>query len=414
MSAALVEPLTPTAPRTDAEVEEAEAFARFLHTAPTDHLTLFARGYALERRAAGAEAAHIFRSLPPGPLRVLALLRAARLDHAGLDAAQRAEIVSADRLAQGVGVAESDFLFDIAEAMDVRGLFDEAFAAFEAANALVAATRNMSRSEAQDVARHDAIREIFQPALFEAEAGRGHPSAAPIFVVGMPRSGSTLIEQILATHPRVQGLGEADVLSRTVQSQYPIVPWAAHGPDHWRRMGAQYLGGLRDWGWDRKRRFVDKFPPNYLSVGLVALIFPRAVILHSARDAMDTCLSNFRHRFATNDQSYDLGHMGRAYGRYRRVMEHWAQVLPGRVIDVSHERLVADPEAGIRWLVTEACGLAWNDRCLAFHDNPRDVGTLSKYQVRRPIFTSSVGRWRRYERHLGPLIEALGPYGPTA
>ena len=410
--AAVADPASRAGVAPAAGADLAEAFARRLHSTSKEDLALFSRAASLELTGSAVEASAAYRGVPAGPLRVLSLQRAVRLDPDGTGDAERAEIASADALARGDGVTESDFWFDIADVLDARGLFDDAISAFARANALAAAGRRLARAEAQDIARHNAIREIFDPSLFKAHAGQGHPSPAPIFVVGLPRSGSTLIEQILATHPRVQGLGEADALSVVAQTQFPVVPLAPHTPDHFRRLGAQYLSRIRQWGWDGRRRFVDKFPPNYLAVGLIALIFPRAVILHSQRDAMDTCLSNFRHRFATNDLSYDLAHMGRSYVRYRQVMEHWDQVLPGRVIDVSHEALVADPGDGIRWLVTEACGLPWHERCLAFHENPRPVETLSKYQVRQPIFDTSIGRWRRYERHLGPLIEALGPYAP--
>ena len=167
-------------------------------------------------------------------------------------------------------------------------------------------------------------------------------------------------------------------------------------------------------GWTSAPRFVDKMLGNYLQVGMIHLMFPNAVILHSVRDAADTCLSAFRQQFASgNETSYDLAEIGADYVLYRRMMEHWTQVLPGRVIDVGHEALVADPERRIRWLVTQACGLEWNDACLAFHANRRAVHTASVTQVRRPIFTTSVQRWRRYSKHLGPLFDALGPYAPA-
>ena len=142
-------------------------------------------------------------------------------------------------------------------------------------------------------------------------------------------------------------------------------------------------------------------------------MFPRAVILHSVRDPVDTCLACYRQLFASgNETLYDLGQIGAEYVGYRAVMDHWRAVLPGRVVDVSHEALVQDPERQIRWLVTEACGLDWDPACLVFHRTRRSVRTASVAQVRLPIFTTSLQRWRRYADHLGPLFEALGPYAP--
>jgi hypothetical protein len=138
-------------------------------------------------------------------------------------------------------------------------------------------------------------------------------------------------------------------------------------------------------------------------------MFPRAVILHSVRDPVDTCLSCYRQLFAQGGETlYDLADIGAEYLGYRGMMAHWARVLPGRVIDVDHEALVSDPQSRIRWLVSEACGLPWDEACLAFHAARAPVRTASSAQVRQPIFTTSLQRWRRYEAHLAPLLRALG------
>ena len=158
---------------------------------------------------------------------------------------------------------------------------------------------------------------------------------------------------------------------------------------------------------------MDKTLESFLHVGMIALMFPRAVILHSVRDPVDTCLACYRQLFAEGAETlYDLASIGAEYVRYREVMDHWRAVLPGRVIDVVYEELVAYPERRIRWLVSEACGLEWSESCLAFHEADRPVLTASAAQVRRPIFRSSVERWRRHQHRLGPLFEALGPYAP--
>jgi len=180
-----------------------------------------------------------------------------------------------------------------------------------------------------------------------------------------------------------------------------------------RALARRYLDAMRARGWRGAGRFVDKTLENYLHVGAIARLFPRAVILHAVRDPMDTCLSCYRQLFATGAETlYDLADIGAEYAVYREVMAHWARVLPGRVVEVDHEALVADPEGRIRWLVTEACGLSWRDACLAFHEVGGAVRTASSAQVRQPIFRTSLDRWRRYGSHLGPLTGALGPYAP--
>ncbi len=258
------------------------------------------------------------------------------------------------------------------------------------------------------------VQAAFGADFLAAGRGLGLSTVAPIFVVGMPRSGSTLIEQILSAHPDVRSLGETAVLPQLLERGLPGMG-ADRSPDQARLRGLarQYLEAARARGWRGAGRFVDKTLENYLHVGAIALMFPRAVILHAVRDPLDTCLSCWRQLFAQGAETlYDLGEIGAEYVAYRQTMDHWRAVLPGRVIDVEHEALVADPERQIRWLVTEAAGLSWDDACLAFHAAGGAARTASSVQVRQPIFRTSLERWRRYEGRLGPLIEALGPYAP--
>jgi tetratricopeptide (TPR) repeat protein len=253
----------------------------------------------------------------------------------------------------------------------------------------------------------------FSAAYLAKFAGRGEPSNAPIFIIGMPRSGSTLLEQILSSHPEVQGLGETAALSRVFKSALAEVQREPAGaPTFYSRLGRAYLTALKELGWDGTRRVIDKMLGNYVNVGIIHLALPNAVILNSVRDPMDTCLSCFRQLFGKrNEQSYDLAAIGRQYVSYREMLAHWERVLPGRIINVSHEELLADPERSIRNLVSRST-LPWNDACLRFNENRRTVRTASVAQVRRPLSSSAVDRWRKYERHLGPLIDALGAYGP--
>jgi len=325
-------------------------------------------------------------------------------------------------------------LFALGEALERRGRHAEAFDAFAEGNrrnraALIAqepseqrdmtapeaAVRRLSpeAAEREAAAAADRAISVFSRSFLRANEGHGSSIAAPIFIVGMPRSGSTLIEQILSSHRRVQGMGESPALGRVIAGQFPMNLLAAAGPDHYRRLAEAYLASMHARGWKSSPRFVDKMLGNHLHVGMIHLMFPRAVILHAARDPVDTCLANFRKLFATgNELSYDLADIGRDYVRYREVMAHWDEVLPGRVVEVRHEALVADPDAAIRRLVTESCGLDWDDACLRFHQTRRPVRTASVAQVRKPIFKTSVARWKAYEDRLGPLFEALGRYAP--
>ncbi|HLK23864.1 MAG TPA: sulfotransferase [Caulobacteraceae bacterium] len=353
--------------------------------------------------------------LGPQALARLALIRP--------DGVDDAELAAIDRLVRDGPPGETGIglRFALGEVLEARGRYDEAFAAFEAANrakvrALAAAgpasdPRNAAALNARSIAQ---VQALMTEAFLSAHRGDGVGDVAPIFIVGMPRSGSTLIEQIIASHPAVEGMGETPILAELLRQSRAYDPAVAKEKGFFRRLGEAYLGAMRQRGWTRKLRLVDKTLESFLHVGMLHLMFPRAVILESVRDPLDTCVACWRQLFTHgNETLYDLAQIGEAYRGYRQMMDHWAKVLPGRVVQVSNEALVADPEAQIRWLVTDACGLAWDPRCLAFHKTERPVATASAAQVRQPIFASSIGRWRRYEGRLGPLIEALGEYAPT-
>lgn len=301
--------------------------------------------------------------------------------------------------------------FEQARRLESEGRLDEAFAMFEHGNRLV---RPSVRADEWIAAHGQGVRhlkEIFTPSLFSQRASQNLESA-PIFIVGLPRSGSTLVEQILATHPWVQGMGEASAMVRTVA---PAFPFDLMGPFDPPAMARDYLRLIREAGWKRKPRFTDKMLANFTSIGHIHLMFPRAVILHTVREPADTCFSCFRRLFLYvqfTRFTYSLTDLGRFYVTYRGMMDHWRATLVGRVIDIKNEDLVADPEGQTRRLL-ELCGLPWDDRCLRFYENPREVRTASKDQVKEPIFDTSIGRWRRYRKHLGPLFEALGPYAPA-
>ena len=258
--------------------------------------------------------------------------------------------------------------------------------------------REVKYDEAAHQQSFRAIAEIFDATLLDRFGGVGDPSPVPIFVLGMPRSGSTLIEQILASHPQVQAAGELKNLDRVVRAVSDAsgrpVPFpqciSALDADGLRRLGQDYLASLPTLA-DGKIRITDKAPFNFLYVGLIRLILPDARIIHTLRDPVDTCVSCFSKLFTDVPFSYDLAELGRYYRWYHELMEHWRSVLPaGAMLDVSYEEVVDNLEQQARRLI-DYCGLSWDDRCLNFHQTNRPIATASNVQVRRPLYRSSVG-----------------------
>lgn len=262
------------------------------------------------------------------------------------------------------------------------------------------------------------IAECFPADGLDSPADGGDPTEAPVFVVGMPRSGTTLVEQILASHPRVHGAGERSDLGRLIASknessgrEYP--EWIEDMPpaeltlvgEHYRRC---VIDPVPDAG-----RVVDKLPANFQYLGLIATALPNARIVHIRRDPLDTCLSCFMHLFSGwQPFSYDLSELGRYYRAYAGLMDHWREALPaGRMLELEYEQLVTEPEPQVRHLL-DHCDLDWDPACLEFHATRRSVKTASSQQVREPIHRRAMGRWRKYRAHLQPLIKALGPLAP--
>ena len=260
------------------------------------------------------------------------------------------------------------------------------------------------------------IRQVFTPALMSDKKELGDPSPVPVFIVGMPRSGTTLIEQILASHPKVFGAGElqnigaAVVKLRAPQDAWLCFPEAisAMADEQFRQFGMSYVNAIRARA-PKAERITDKMPLNFRFAGLIHLALPNARIIHVRRDPLDTCLSCFSKLF-TGDLSfsYDLGELGRFYQAYEALMQHWRSVLPsGVMIEVCYEDVIADLDSQARRIIAH-CGLEWEAGCLSFHETRRAVRTASTVEVRQPIYRSSIGRWRRYEQLLGPLIDELG------
>jgi tetratricopeptide (TPR) repeat protein len=252
---------------------------------------------------------------------------------------------------------------------------------------------------------------LFTPFFFMSKNGFGDMSERPLLVVGMPRSGTTLTEQILSSHPLIEGAGELSEMNKlcdaAVQSHRRRQSLADLTDQKCKKLAARYLAEL-DRHSRTASRVVDKMPHNFMQLGFIALLFPKARIIHCRRDPMDNCLSIYTHRFnAAHGYSTDMKTLGLYYREYRRLMDHWRKVLPLRMFELQYEEMIADQEAMSRKLIDFA-GLEWDDACLSFHETERTVRTLSRWQVRQPIYTSSVKRWKKYDEFLGPLKEGLG------
>ncbi len=289
-----------------------------------------------------------------------------------------------------------------------------------AANAGKRAT--ISYDEKAVLAMFDRIETTFTRELIAAQSGSGDPSQRPIFVLGMPRSGTTLVEQILASHPMVHGAGELETLSEIIALAFrgsggTTLPYpeavSALDPSFLTNIGARYLAAVNERA-PKGERVTDKMPSNYYFGGLIHLALPNAKIIHTIRDPLDTCVSCFSKLFTFGqNHTYDLGELGRYYKRYERLMAHWRDILPPeRILDVRYEDVVEDLETQVRRILSY-CGLPWDDRCLSFHETDRPVRTASATQVRQPIYSSAVGRWRGYEEFVGPLLTALGMVSPA-
>ena len=300
--------------------------------------------------------------------------------------------------------------FALAKAYNDLKRYEPAFEHLQKGNAIK--RRRVSYGEALDMEFSRAIAASFTSELFETRRGAGDPSDVPVFVVGMPRSGTTLVEQILASHPSVFGAGELMYMYRLAESghaggNFPF-DIASLPDDALRRFGGFYAARVRALA-PQAKRIVDKLPANFRLVGLIRLALPNARIIHVRRDPLDTCFSCYSKLFSQNlDFTYDLGELGRYYKAYDKLMEHWRNVLPeGAMLEVQYEDLVSDFEPQARRLIAY-CGLEWDDGCLSFHKTVRPVRTASAGQVRQPVFKTSIGRWRPYREHLRPLLDALG------
>lgn len=343
--------------------------------------------------------------------------------------------------------AQAELHFAYGEALSGLGRHDPSFDHLLKGNALQRVGLRYNEAESLRLFAH--LPQLLTSDALATARGLGDASAAPIFIIGMPRSGSTLIEQIFASHPQVFGAGErtefGEALMKCIQRD-PGDPLrisidALHeaGAAQWRTLGADYLQlmhrALPEIEGDarasmepearhnvqrnarheapheapRYTHFTDKYPFNFINVGLIHLALPNARFIHSRRSPLQTCLSIFSRIFRDVPFGYDLGELGRYYRAYDALMAHWRSVLPeGVMLEVDYEELVGDLEGNVRRMLAH-CGLEWDERCLAFHQTTRQVITASSAQVRRPLYRTSLQRWQPRQALLAPLLDALGP-----
>jgi len=310
--------------------------------------------------------------------------------------------------------------FALGKALEERRAFEASYGHYTAGNHL--RSKELGYDPAETTALVDATIVRFTPALLAATEGRGCPAPDPIFILGLPRAGSTLIEQILATHSRIEGTMELpDIPSIAMRESQA----AGLGRRHWpealtaleparlAELGEEYLERTRVQRKTDKPFFIDKLPNNWAYVGFIAAILPGARIIDARRHPLDCCFSNYKQHFARGQAfTYDLDHIGRYYADYVRAMDHYDRVMPGRVLRVIHEDLLDDPETQVRRLLGYL-DVEFEPGCLDFHRNTRAVRTASSEQVRRPINRDGVGQWRPFASWLGPLEAALGDLPET-
>ena len=315
------------------------------------------------------------------------------------------------------GIPDGDSIqlgFALGKAYEDLGNYDKSMEYVIKATGLKRNSYDYSIAESQE--QFDRIKEVFSPDFFLNHRDSGDPDRTPLFILGMPRSGTSLVEQILASHPDVYGAGELNDLVKVFESikepannkQTDTFPEGVLELDAraFADLGKKYITRIRKHSADAK--FVtDKMPHNFLRIGFIRTILPNARIIHCTRDPMDNCLSIFKtyllqgHRYA-----YDMSELGQYYRMYLELMDYWRDTLPGFIYDQSYEDLVSSQQEQVNQLL-QHCGLDWNDACVDFHKTRRKVKTASNAQVRRPIYKNSVNLWRRYDEHLEPLRAAI-------
>ena len=392
-------------------------FDEVLAVLPDDLATLTSRGHALKTAGQTDKAiASYRRAIEVNPLHgdawySLANLKTYQFSQEDLDAMRAAR---SDPNLNNMG--RIHIAFALGKALEDQGAYDESFQYYSEGNALKKLQTRFTIEQMDE--EFAAQKRHCTAGLFETRTGTGTPAPDPIFIVGLPRAGSTLIEQILASHSQVDGTLELpNILSlahrlrgRKQISDRERYPRILHElpDDELRKLGEDYIENTAI---HRQGApfFTDKMPNNFRHIGLIHMILPNAKIIDARREPMACCFSGFKQLFAEGQEfSYSLEDIGNYYRGYVDLMEHWDTVLPGKVLRVQHEDVVADLEGQVRRIL-EHCNLPFEQACVDFHKTKRAVRTASSEQVRQPINTSGLEQWRHYEAHLGPLKAALGP-----
>jgi len=289
--------------------------------------------------------------------------------------------------------------------------YDQAFSHFLEANTLY------RKTFVYDAKEHalliDRLIKVYSKRFFQGKRKFGSASRLPVFILGMPRSGTTLVEQIISSHALVYGAGELQAISSIILSISQQLEHANSYPECMslfdekmaEEYSARYLQEIA-LHCATAKHITDKFPGNYFKIGLIKTLFPDARIILCQRNPLDTCISIFFHCIQDWKWSFELTELGQYYLDYQRIMSHWQKLFPGEIFTVQYEELVMDQENVSKQLI-DYLGLEWDEKCLDFHNNERDVRTISNMQVRQPMYKHSIDRWKPYEKHLQPLIEEL-------
>jgi tetratricopeptide (TPR) repeat protein len=327
---------------------------------------------------------------------------------------QQAQALDAINRLLGAGLApgESSLHFTAAELLDRAGRYDEAFSMAVRANTSPGVPRYDAAGQEHWV---NLLIEYFTPERLRTLPKSTIRNDKPVFIVGMPRAGTSLAEQILASHPAVHGAGELDFIYRLLLGMLDMLKIDFSSfPACLDKLTTDHVDGLADLYLapfmalrPDAARITDKMPLNFLHLGIISLFFPDARIIHCTRDPMDTCLSCYLTYFNKGHEfKHNLAHLGHFYRLYERLMNHWKNVLDIQILDVVYEQMVANPEVQSRRMI-QFLGLPWSEECLNFHEARLPCATASVLQVRQPVYSTSVQRWRKYEKHLGPLKAAL-------
>jgi tetratricopeptide (TPR) repeat protein len=320
-----------------------------------------------------------------------------------------------EQLLKGPPVSEKDVMhyhYSLGNIFDDAKSFDKAFEHYLKANTLKRNT--ITYNPRKHSVFVDSLIKVYSKSYFQEKYVAGSDSELPVFIVGMPRSGTSLIEQIVASHPQVYGAGELSSIWRIEQAISKQFETSGPYPECMSlcddaiavQLSAQHLNEICKYSQDATR-ITDKLPDNFLRIGLIKTLFPKARIIHCQRNAMDTCSSIFLNYFDKgNEYSFDLTELGQYYLDYVRLMAHWRSLFAVEIFELQYEEIVMDQEKVSRQLVAYL-GLEWDKKCLGFYKNKRAVRTTSNFQVRKPIYTKSINRWKQYEKHLGPLMETL-------